>query len=119
MNSQLEILLQLQDLKAQHQELAEIEDERRVEEEEFKIDIDDALGQLTEKIDELEDELEPAIRGRYRRIDKERGRAVVPVINGTCYGCFVSIPTARTTEMMRHELILNCDNCGRFLYMTD
>lgn len=118
MHPQLEILLQIQDLKAQRQELAEFEAERRVEEEEFQVDIEGALERLDEKIAELENELEPAVRSRYERIAKGRGRAVVPVINGTCYGCFVSIPTAMTAEMIHNDEIRSCDNCGRFLYQA-
>lgn len=118
MHPQLEILLQIQDLKAQHDELEGIEAERRFEEEEFSVDIDQALEKLSQKIAELEDELQPGVRARYERIAKGRGRAIVPVIGGTCYGCFVSIPTAMTAEMTRNDEIRFCDNCGRFLYLA-
>jgi predicted nucleic acid-binding Zn-ribbon protein len=41
------------------------------------------------------------------------------VINGTCFGCFVSIPTAVASESDRNESLRYCDNCGRFLYLVD
>lgn len=119
MHPQLEILLQIQDLKAQHRELSATEGERQVEEQEFQVDIEGALKQLEEKISELESELSPAVRARYHRISAGRGRAVVPVINGLCYGCFVAIPTALASEMTQNEELRHCDHCGRFLYMTD
>lgn len=119
MHPQLEILLQIQDLKAQHRELSVTEGERQVEEEEFQVDIEKALKQLEEKIQELEGELGPAVRSRYQRISAGRGRAVVPVINGLCYGCFMAIPTALASELTNNDDLRHCDHCGRFLYMIE
>jgi len=117
MHPQLEILLQLQDLKSQRRDLAEAEDERNVEVEEFRIDVDEAIQQLDRKIADLEGELTPAVRNRCERIAAGRGRFVVPVIDGTCYGCFVSIPTALASDSARNDELRHCDHCGRFLYV--
>jgi len=117
MHPQLEILLQIQDLKAQRSDLVEVEGERRVEQEEFQINVDEAVERLDQKIAELEDELDPPVRSRYRRLTAGQGRAVVPVINGICYGCFVSIPTALAGDLRRHDEIRHCDHCGRFIYV--
>lgn len=117
MNAQLEILLQLQDLRSQAHELTSLESSREVEVQEFNIDLDKAVEDLQEKIVELEDELTPQIRGRYDRVRGGRGRVVVPVIHGTCYGCFVSLPTAAASEMLGNKDVRSCDNCGRFLYV--
>jgi len=119
MHPQLEVLLQIQDLKAQHRELSATEGERQVEEEEFQVDIEGALKQLEEKVLELEGELGDDVRARYQRISAGRGRAVVPVINGLCYGCFVAIPTALASEILQNDDLRHCDHCGRFLYMID
>lgn len=116
MHPEMETLLELQDLKAQRGELLEQSEGRAVEEEVFGISVDDALKQLDEKIGEMEESLEPTIRSRYRRLSGSRGRFIVPVINGTCFGCFVSIPTAVASE--RNEELRFCDNCGRFLYLV-
>jgi predicted nucleic acid-binding Zn-ribbon protein len=119
MHPQLEILLQIQDLKAQHRELSAAEGEREVEEQEFQVNIEGALKQLEDKILELENELDDPVRARYHRISVGRGRAVVPVINGLCYGCFVAIPTALASEIIENDELRHCDHCGRFLYMID
>ncbi|HEX2095037.1 MAG TPA: C4-type zinc ribbon domain-containing protein [Longimicrobiaceae bacterium] len=118
MNAQLEILLEIQDLKSQRRELSDTP-ERQVEEEVFHISIEDALRQLDEKISEMEESLDPPVRSRYRRIAERHPRVVVPVIGGTCYGCFVSIPTALASDADRNQEIRNCQNCGRFLYLID
>lgn len=117
MHPQLETLLELQDLKGQRGELVEQSEGRAVEEEVFGISADDALEQLDAKITEMEESLEPNVRSRYKRLSGSRARFVVPVINGTCFGCFVSIPTALSGE--RNEELRFCDNCGRFLYLID
>jgi uncharacterized protein len=119
MHVQLETLLELQDLKSQRKELQEASSTRKVEEEVFNISIEDALVQLDQKIDEIENSLPPPVRSRYRRLAGRTERTVVPVIGGTCYGCFVSIPTAVASDAERNEEIKYCDNCGRFLYLID
>jgi uncharacterized protein len=117
MHPQLEILLQLQDLNSQRRELTE--HDREVEEQEFNINIDDAIGQLDARIDELKQELPRPIQGRLARFDQQAGaRAVVPVINGICYGCFSALPTAMMTDLMKNDRVNHCEHCGRFLYVV-
>jgi predicted nucleic acid-binding Zn-ribbon protein len=119
MHPQLETLLEIQDLKSQRRELHEATSARQVEEEVFNVRIEDALGQLDQKIGEMEESLPAQVRNRYRRLAGRTERTVVPVIGGTCYGCFVSIPTAVASDSDRNEEINHCDNCGRFLYLID
>lgn len=119
MNSQLEMLLEIQDLKSQRKELEELSEEREVEEGVFAMHVDDALEELAKKIEEMEGALDPRVQGRYRRLVGRRGRAVVPVIRGTCYGCFVSVPTALASDADRNEELRYCESCGRFLYLID
>lgn len=119
MHPQLETLLEIQDLKTQRKELNDSATERQFEEEVFNVSVSDALTQLDEKIAEMESSLAPQVHNRYRRLAGRHGRAVVPVIKGTCYGCFVSIPTAISSDADRNAEIHHCDNCGRFLYLID
>jgi len=119
MNVQLEMLLEIQDLKAQRRDLEETSTEGVMEREVFHVSLDVALEELDRKIAEMEEGLDPRVRTRYQRLAGRRTRAVVPVINGTCYGCFVSIPTAVVSGADRNEDLRNCDSCGRFLYLID
>jgi predicted nucleic acid-binding Zn-ribbon protein len=118
MHPQLEVLLQLQDLQAQRHELTEGSASRAFEEQEFGIEVDQALRQLDDKIDELRAELTAPIRARLQRVDGH-GRAVVPLINGVCYGCFTSISTSSAAMFIGQTDVRMCENCGRFLYGTD
>jgi predicted nucleic acid-binding Zn-ribbon protein len=119
MHPELETLLEIQDLKAQRADLLDQENGTNVEQELFNVRIEDAVAQLDEKIGEMEESLEPGIRNRYLRLSGSRGRFIVPVINGTCFGCFVSIPTAVVSYADRNKALRHCDNCGRFLYLVD
>lgn len=116
MHPQLELLLQIQDLKSQRRELLESETGREVEEREFHIDVDEAVRQLDERIEELKGELPPPVRGRLDRFAKAGGRAVVPIINGICYGCFTAVPTASMSVLGQNDFVSYCEHCGRFLY---
>jgi predicted nucleic acid-binding Zn-ribbon protein len=118
MHPQLEILLELQDLNSQRSALRE-EPLKRVEEEVFELKPAQALKLLDEKIAELAVRLDPMVGKRYQDIVGSLQRAVVPVLNGICYGCFVAIPTAWSSEAGRNDRITVCDHCGRFLYYVD
>ncbi|HSJ23065.1 MAG TPA: C4-type zinc ribbon domain-containing protein [Longimicrobiales bacterium] len=117
MHPQLEILLQLQDLKSQRRELAE--HDREVEEQEFHINVDDAIAELDNRISELREELPKPLQSRLARFAGQSGaRAVVPVINGICYGCFSALPTAAMSDLQRNDRVNHCEHCGRFLYVV-
>ncbi len=117
MHPQLMLLLELQDLRSQKKELAESDQAEQVEGEHFHMDAKAAAEQLEAKIGEMEELLEPRTRARYDRITPIRDRVVVPVINGVCYGCFVSIPTATAEDRESRADLQACEHCGSFIYI--
>lgn len=117
MHPQLMLLLEIQDLHTQEKSFRDTSDGTSVEEEHFHIDAVEARAALVEKIQELEEKLDPGVRIRYQRILESLERAVVPVINGVCYGCFVSIPTATAGESDTSAELQVCEQCGRFIYI--
>lgn len=120
MHAQLEKLLEIQDLKSQRRALCDApSSEREMQEQVFNLGVDAALAQLDEKIAEMEESLDPPVRSRYGRVAGKHERVVVPVIGGTCYGCFVSVPTALASGADRNHEIRSCQSCGRFLYFID
>lgn len=119
MHPHLETLLEIQDLKTQRRELEETGADREVQESVFGLSVDEALSQIDEKVEEMLGTLPPPVRSRYTRIAARQTRAVVPVIRGTCYGCFVQVPTALASDADRNEEVRSCQSCGRFLYLID
>lgn len=120
LNAQLEILLELQDLRGQRHELAMSQEgsAEHVERAVFGVEIAQALEQLDAKIADVEGLLEAGIRERYRRLAGSRGRGLVPVIDGTCYGCFMALPAEVASTKGANEALPVCQHCGRFLYFT-
>ena len=118
MNPNLETLREIQDLRSQRRGLPEA-GEREVQEQVFGLSIEDAVRELDAKVREMEEALPPPVLNRYRRVSGKHPRVVVPVIRGTCYGCFVAVPTAQASDAERNAEIRSCQNCGRFLYYVD
>ena len=117
MDPALTSLLEIQDLRSQARELRTDPAAGRLQEEQFDLDVEQALESLERKIAELVDQLDPKVRRRYDRVRDSLERVVVPVIGGTCYGCFVSIATASAGEDEPNKALRTCENCGRFIYI--
>ncbi len=115
MHPQLMLLLEIQDLHLQRAELMDEPGGDRMEVKHFNIDPKVAAKALDEKIQELMERLDPSIQRRCERGLPALGRMLVPVIGGVCYGCFVSIPTARTGD--ENQAVQTCESCGRFIYI--
>lgn len=62
----------------------------------------------------LKSEVDASLLRRYERIASKYDRPLVPIHNGTCYGCFVRYPTAKLAEI--GDAPTTCESCGRLLY---
>ena len=52
----------------------------------------------------------------YERLASHYGRAVVPVEDRICLGCFMTLPTSATPLSAENDDPSLCENCGRILY---
>lgn len=116
MNEELVLMLEIQDLtsKAREIESGELGD---LEKAHFGVEPVVAVKALRGKAEQLMGDLRPNVRGRFSQLVKRVDRAVVPVIDGTCFGCYVSIPTATAGEQNPNADLQTCETCGRFLYI--
>jgi predicted nucleic acid-binding Zn-ribbon protein len=56
------------------------------------------------------------LRSLYKRYySKFSERAIVPVKNGVCTGCYVTIPAMRIDLIRAMDTLEICENCGRIL----
>lgn len=115
MHEQLETLLEMQDLHMQRRALEDGE-VRELESGVFEMGVEEALEALEEKLVELEGRLGTAVQERYRRLIGSRHRAVVPVLGGVCYGCFMAVPTSWAADSDPNDKLNVCQNCGHFQY---
>ena len=116
MNPQLQVLIALQDILLMIRETKDPSQQKAMGKIGFKLT---NLDSLEETRDELESQLQPSIHSQYRRLRQRYGRIVVPVISGTCCGCFVKIPSAVEAADDRNKTLYRCENCGMFLYWVD
>ncbi|MEX2467179.1 MAG: hypothetical protein WD995_09725 [Gemmatimonadota bacterium] len=116
MNEQLVLLLEIQDLTSKTREI-ESGELGELEQSHFGMDPDAAATTLREKAAELIADLKPNIRARFQAISDRVDRPVVPVIGGTCFGCYVSIPAATAGEQDPNAEVQSCETCGRFIYI--
>ncbi|HEC79143.1 MAG TPA: hypothetical protein ENI34_08400 [candidate division WOR-3 bacterium] len=78
----------------------------------FKIEDEERIS-LMRKRNDLLKKLPAEIAEVYERLKKRYQRAISPVENGFCFGCFQKLPTELLT---RKKEFITCPNCGRILY---
>src|SRR5437879_542940 len=70
----------------------------------------DARQQLAKKID-------PDLLRRYERVQGRFARAIVPMRDGVCFGCFVRQPAQKAVgDQPDPKLVESCQHCGRILF---
>src|SRR5574344_1705374 len=98
------------DLEIKKNELDEIMEETRAEEEKLK-----------EKAKELETKIEPRLLTSFKRIRKNsrNGLGIVYVQRDACGGCFNKIPPQRQLDIKMRKKIIVCEYCGRIMIDPD
>ena len=61
-------------------------------------------------------DIPPRWVGLYERLHARYGRAVVPVEDRICLGCFVTLPTGALPQEAGGTEPMLCESCGRILY---
>jgi predicted nucleic acid-binding Zn-ribbon protein len=112
---------------------AEIQ-ETRNKLEDFQTQSKESREELSNKIKTLREKMDIEKRKRdnlavriekttfklYERIMNSRNdRAVVPLRNGSCGGCFAEVPLQKVADIRKGDRLLTCDDCGRILYYEE
>jgi predicted nucleic acid-binding Zn-ribbon protein len=56
---------------------------------------------------------------RYEQVQRRRGIALVPVVDGICKGCFMSLPPQLGNIIARATSLESCPSCQRLLYRPE
>lgn len=56
---------------------------------------------------------------RYEMVQKRRGLALAPVVDGICKGCFMALPPQLSNIIARCTSLESCPSCQRLLYRPD
>ncbi len=60
--------------------------------------------------------VDPKLLSRYDAVRvRNRGTAVVPIVRGSCGGCFTQQPPQKVNEIRKELVVYTCESCGRFL----
>ena len=94
------------DLDLKRNELDEIMEETRAEEDKLK-----------EKAQEMEAKIEPTLLTSFKRIRKNvrNGLGIVYVQRDASGGCFNKIPPQRQLDIKMHKKVIVCEYCGSIL----
>ena len=110
MHPHLLLIISLQELDTM------IEEREKEEELGFKIKPSEELEKAREKIVK---QIPPILYRKYERLREKYKNAVVPVVDGVCQGCYITLPISLVTQKNKNKEIHTCSNCGRILYWTD
>lgn len=115
MHEQMVLLVHLQDLDIMIKECSDPERKAELEALGFELSGLEALRTARQR---LLDAIEPRYVLLYERTAAKKGRAVVPVVDRTCPGCFQNVPPSFFSGITADQPVKVCENCGRILYIV-
>ncbi|MBG0776426.1 MAG: hypothetical protein H0S85_08320 [Desulfovibrionaceae bacterium] len=119
-----------EELERQEASLAEFEEREKallVELEEKKASLKGRIAEANVKLADLDsqraksgEDVPPPVLSRYEFIRSRLAHPViVPVSEGICSGCNISIPPQGFIELQKGQQILSCPNCQRLIYWCE
>jgi len=78
---------------------------------------EDEIAHYEKKFDELFESLSTVYKSRFKKLlSSKEGRGIARLEGITCGSCRFSIPEHLALEASDGKSIINCSNCGRFIY---
>ena len=92
-----------------------------------KKEVEDMVKELEEKVKVLDNKRKQMLvdissesLARYERIlAGKEGLAMVPIVNGSCSGCYMNVPAQKVNEIQKHDQLIYCESCARILYIEE
>ena len=79
--------------------------------------LESRLEELTNERAEIAGKIDEDLLGRFERLFKSKGDAVVvPLEHEVCTGCHMKVTTQTAHRAKAGKEIVSCENCGRILY---
>ncbi len=74
------------------------------------------LEQLEKSVKTLLRKLPSGLSDSFLQLQEREAPAIAPVVDRTCYGCGIELPTSFCAELLHFDKLYQCPSCGRFLY---
>jgi hypothetical protein len=115
-----ELTSRIEELRKVHPE-EEAERQRVVAEwEHRKSELTQSVHHQADRAKELEQQLAPPHRARFRRLlERKHGSPVSAVVEGSCSFCHFSLRPHLHQRVRRADEIITCEHCHRILYLDD
>jgi uncharacterized protein len=79
--------------------------------------LESRLEELTKERAEIAGKIDEDLLGRFERLFKSKGDAVVvPLEHEVCTGCHMKVTTQTAHRAKAGKEVVSCENCGRILY---
>lgn len=75
------------------------------------------LNEARAEANKAAEAVDPEFLKRYRALKKNHAVPMAKLENNQCGGCNMSLPTVVTKKVLNQNVIVECDNCGRILYV--
>jgi predicted nucleic acid-binding Zn-ribbon protein len=76
------------------------------------------LQELEKERKELAEKMDEDVLGRFERLFVSKGdSAIVAIEHGVCTGCHMKLTIATVKAAEGGKEIVNCEQCGRILYI--
>jgi predicted nucleic acid-binding Zn-ribbon protein len=80
----------------------------------------DRIHGLSQEARSIEADLQPTNRARFLRLlERKRGTAMAPVIDGSCSVCHFSLRPHLMQRVRRAQEIISCEHCHRILFLPE
>ncbi len=74
------------------------------------------IGKVDAELKNIAKGLDAAFLAKFEKVRQHYSDAVVPVVNGKCSGCNMSLATVALKKLSSEDALIECENCGRILY---
>lgn len=74
------------------------------------------LANTKEKRDQLLDDIDETLIVKYNNLKISRSPVISTIVNDQCSGCYMSLASLVIQNVKDRKRIVECENCGRFLY---
>jgi predicted nucleic acid-binding Zn-ribbon protein len=114
MNPQIELLVQIQELDLMIRELS---NEKTTSAEKKLGFVIRGVETLRDTREQLAKKVEVILLRKYERVTARYPRAVVPMRDGVCFGCFMRQPAQKAVVGAPETAqVESCQHCGRILF---